>query len=44
MPSIINVVKVDVTSAQALEDVGCNFVKQTLTMPAMIAIHLLYRI
>ena len=40
MPSIINVVKVDVTSAQAL--VGCRSVKQTLTMPAMIAIHLLY--
>lgn len=42
MPSIIKVVKVDVTSAQAL--VWCCSEEQLLTVPAMIAIYLLHRI
>lgn len=40
MPSIIKVVNVDITSIQAL--VGCSYVKPRQTMPAMVAIHLLY--
>ena len=42
MPSIIKVVKVDVTSVELL--VGHRSAKQVLTMPAVVAIHLFYSI